>query len=117
MAKSKKRDRTPKQNKNVRAQIQLNDEQYVARLLVLLEAREAQYDNQNVYFDLGGGERQQIVKAEFDLVARREGIPVVVHPVKGKRTLAFVFPPRSRPKPRVIVRGPDGEIKFQSDSG
>ncbi len=114
MAKSKKRNRTPKQNKNVRAQVQLNDEQYIARLLVLLEGREAHYDNQNVYFDLGGGERQQIVKAEFDFVARREGIPVLVHPIKGKRALAFVFPPRARPEPRVEIRGPDGKIKFRS---
>lgn len=114
MGKSKDKKRRGKQSQLARPQVHLTDEQFIQRLLVLLEAREAYYDNQNVYFDLGGGERQQIVKAEFDLVARREGIAVLVHPVKGKRKLAFVFPPRSRPEPRVIVHGPNGVVKFQS---
>lgn len=66
------------------------------------------------YFDLGGGERPQVVKAEFDHVARREKFPVLVHPNKGKPTLAFVFPPRPVREPDVIARGPDGGIKFQA---
>lgn len=111
MAKSKQRKRGGKAKPLLHQTVNLTEEQYIDRLLVLLEAREAHYDSQNAFFDLGGGERQHLVKAEFDFVARQEKIPVLVHSVKGKRTLVFVFPPGSRPKPQVVVRGKNGERK------
>ncbi|CAM2008789.1 hypothetical protein APED_19215 [Acanthopleuribacter pedis] len=111
MAKPKKKRK--KSGPAHRPQVHLTEEQYHERLLTLLEAREAHYDGHNNYFDLGGGQRHQIVKDEFDLVARREGIPVMVHPVKGKPTLAFVFPPAERPPAEVIVCSGDGTIKHR----
>ncbi len=112
MAKTKK-----KRNKTTnphRPHVQLTDQQYRERLLVLLEARETHYDDQNAFFDLSGGQRQAVAQAEFELVARREKIPVMIVPIKGKPTLGFVFPPGKRPSPQVLVRGPGGEIKFRS---
>ena len=111
MAKPKKKRK--KSGSVNRPYVNLTEEQYHERLLILLEARETHYDNQNAFYDLGGGQRQQVVKAEFDLVARREGIPVMVHPVKGKPTLAFVFPPAERPPAEVIVCAADGTIKHR----
>ena len=115
MAKSKKKKRAARTAQTARPQVILTDEQYIQRLLVLLEARDAHDHNQNTYFDLGGGERPQIVKAEFDLVARREQIKVLVHPVKGKRTLAFVFAPETQPDAEIMIRDANGTIKFRSD--
>lgn len=112
MAKPKKKRK--KNGPVQRPQIHLTEEQYQDRLLTLLEAREAHYDGHNNYFDLGGGQRHQIVKAEFDMVARREGIAVMVHPIKGKPTLAFIFPQIKRPPAEVIVCAPDGTLKHRA---
>lgn len=114
MSKSRKKKGVSRKPHSTHPKINLTDDQYNQRLLTLLEAREAQNNGQHVYFDLGAGERPQVVKAEFDHVARREKIPVLVHPVKGKPTLAFVFPPGPAREPEVIVRGRDGGIKFQT---
>lgn len=114
MAKSKKKKSAARTTQTARPQVTLTDEQYIQRLLVLLEARDAHDHDQNTYFDLGGGERPQIVKAEFDLVARREQIKVLVHPVKGKRTLAFVFVPETKPEPKVIILDAGGKVKYRS---
>ncbi|CAM2009601.1 hypothetical protein [Acanthopleuribacter pedis] len=114
MAKSKKKKRATRTSQSSRPQVKLSEAMYSQRLLLLLEARDAHDHHENTYFDLGGGERPQIVKAEFDFVARREKIQVLVHPVKGKRTLAFVFPPRDKPKPAVVIRDADGNIKYRS---
>ena len=94
--------------------VQLSQEQYQQRMLILVAAYEAFQTDQHVYYDLGSGERPQKVQAEFEHIARREKIPVYITPVKGKPTLAFVFPPRKKSPPQVVVRDAEGTVKFRS---
>ena len=88
--------------------ISLTSARYEKLLLILLEAWDASQEGQNVFWDLGPGERPQKISGEFLHVAKKEKIPLMIK--KGSKSLCLIFPERTKKETAFRVRGKDGEV-------
>jgi len=72
---------------------QLREERYRRILQWLIGAQDASHGH-SVFYDLGPGERPDVVLAHFKLVAKREGFDVAIgFTSRDKKTLSLVFAP------------------------
>ncbi|CAM2066680.1 hypothetical protein SCOR_14975 [Sulfidibacter corallicola] len=95
---------------------QLSSEWYLKYHIALLEGLEANAQK-FVYWDLGPGERPQKVKAEFEHVAKREGILVRVLLAPGGKNLRLAYLQSGIRTTAIRVKGKDGEVKVEKQVG
>lgn len=88
----------------------LSDARYQKLLIILLEAWESAEQGQDVFWDFGSGERPKKIIGEFQLVAKKESIPVKI--TNQGTSLRLKFPEDSRPI-QVRVKSKSGQIKAQ----
>lgn len=74
------------------------------RYYIALESGEDSSVGNYIYWDLAGGERAHLVKADFEFVARKSKIEVIVTIERGERSLRLTFPP-SKPAKVTVRRG------------
>jgi len=87
----------------------LSPERYAKYLTALLEGQQSAI-GKKVYWDVGPGERTPRVLADFQYVARKESIEVVI--AIHENGLVFVYPdPDIIETTGVRIRRPDGKLK------
>lgn len=90
-----------KRRKTKPYQPSLTEAQY-NRYFLALEEGEVNHENQNVYWDLGPGERPERVMADMRYVARKAEIPVKIS--KGKGNFLILHYQKSSAPASISVR-------------
>ena len=78
----------------------LSKEKYEEYASILNEARGASEENE-VYWDLSANEKGSQVRKDFNYVAQKEGIPVVIRQLRKAKSLAFKFTGGGKDRTRI----------------
>lgn len=88
--------------------VSLTEARYQKLLLILIEAWDSSSCGQDLFWDFGSGERPQKIISEFQFVAKKESIPLVITHVGESLKLAF---PTESQKLMVRVKSSSGSLR------
>jgi hypothetical protein len=108
MSKAKRKKKGGKKGKPAKPNPPLLPAVYERYYWALEEGEAIAWNNQAVYWDVGPGERPQVVLAHMRKVARERGIPVTL--VVENQCLVLTY--ESEPEPQTVrIRANDGTLK------
>lgn len=103
----------PKRRRQARAYVsKLTPARYDKYFLALLEGQEAAVKNR-VYWDLGPGERANVVMADFLFIIRKEKLDIRVEVARNGQSLVFIYPEPGIENKRFRIRDKAGGIKWE----